>query len=428
MMCEEDPLLNHRNSQDNFYRTSSDRSNYARRFVTSYYRLVSNPQQLETAERRVLSGVVSNYTQEQVRIGAHTTINTLHFQCNCEERRDLPPLVMIHGFGVGLGMFVKNFDDISKHTDVYAIDLLGFGRSSRPNFSRRPEEIIQQYIQSLEDWRAAVGLDKFILLGHSFGGYLSTWYALKHPGRIAKLILVEPWGYPRESVRTEDVDEDENNAEEVGNGNNAEEVGNGNKTEEVGNGNNTEEVGGNGNNTRPRWLTQRNTFRYKVFRFVFGIIRNYLKLFLPFSFVRFGFGIAKPLFKRFRSDLVNSYEYMVDADTLSDYFFHLNGQYPSGEEAFTRLHIPFGWCREPLLPDRIRRMDVSIQLDFIYGQESWMTSKPVKSVTDLIGNEVKLYMVPHSSHHVYANNSVHFNNVVIESINSLLLTQDEHIL
>ena len=52
--------------------------------------------------------------------------------------------------------------------EVYAIDLLGFGRSSRPDFPVSVEGVEEQYVSSLETWRKEVGLDKFILLGNFF--------------------------------------------------------------------------------------------------------------------------------------------------------------------------------------------------------------------------------------------------------------------
>ena len=35
------------------------------------------------------------------------------------------------------------------------------------------------FIDSLEEWRKAKNLSNFILLGHSFGGYVAAKYALK---------------------------------------------------------------------------------------------------------------------------------------------------------------------------------------------------------------------------------------------------------
>lgn len=41
-----------------------------------------------------------------------------------------------------------------------------------------------------QEWRKAQGLDKFILMGHSFGGYVAGCYALAHQERVRRLILV----------------------------------------------------------------------------------------------------------------------------------------------------------------------------------------------------------------------------------------------
>jgi len=60
---------------------------------------------------------------------------------------------------------------------------VGFGRSSRPIFSEDSEEAETQFINILEAWRSKLNLDKMILVGHSFGGFLSFAYSIKHPSR-----------------------------------------------------------------------------------------------------------------------------------------------------------------------------------------------------------------------------------------------------
>lgn len=51
-------------------------------------------------------------------------------------------------------------------------------------------------IESVEAWRKEMQLDKIILLGHSFGGYLAAAYAIQYPERIKHLILADAWGFP----------------------------------------------------------------------------------------------------------------------------------------------------------------------------------------------------------------------------------------
>ena len=116
-------------------------------------------------------------------------------------------LVMLHGYGAGLGFFYRNFEAISRAEGwkVFALDLLGMGRSSRPAFrihAKDKEGKIAEsedwFIDALEEWRIKRGLDRFTLLGHSLGGYLAVAYALKYPGHLNKLILASPVGIPED--------------------------------------------------------------------------------------------------------------------------------------------------------------------------------------------------------------------------------------
>jgi cardiolipin-specific phospholipase len=116
-------------------------------------------------------------------------------------------LVIVHGYGAGLGFFYKNFEGLSrvKGWQLYALDLLGMGRSSRPPFKLKAKQREQQiteaedwFVDSLEEWRIAKKIDRFTLLGHSMGGYMAVAYALKYPGRLNKLILASPVGIPED--------------------------------------------------------------------------------------------------------------------------------------------------------------------------------------------------------------------------------------
>lgn len=91
-------------------------------------------------------------------------------------------------------------------SSVYALDWLGMGRSARVPFiikakrddvAGRVSEAESFFVDSLEEWRQKMNLDKMTLVGHSLGAYFSVVYALKYPTRVNKLILLSPAGVPQ---------------------------------------------------------------------------------------------------------------------------------------------------------------------------------------------------------------------------------------
>lgn len=92
-------------------------------------------------------------------------------------------LIIIHGYGAGLGFFIKNIESIAEeHPDwhIHAIDLPGYGCSTRVNFPFRiPNENYQTveklFTIPLRDWYLSNGIDEnnSITVAHSMGGYLS---------------------------------------------------------------------------------------------------------------------------------------------------------------------------------------------------------------------------------------------------------------
>ena len=114
-------------------------------------------------------------------------------------------LVLTHGFASGLGYFFRNFPHLSvlnmDGISVYAIDWAGKGRSSRtPMKSLHLDDVEDYFVDSLEEWRIKMNIKQMILFGHSFGGYLSTVYAIKYPMNVKTLILCSPVGFPEKPL------------------------------------------------------------------------------------------------------------------------------------------------------------------------------------------------------------------------------------
>lgn len=140
-------------------------------------------------------GVESDYEELFVEVGEDEYIHTVVFEAN-DSLQESVPLVMLHGFACGIPQYYKNYDHLHATRCVYSLDLPGFARSSRVNFTPDPVECEREFVKYLEKWRQAVGLEQFILLGHSFGGFVSCAYAICYPQHVRHLILNDPWGMP----------------------------------------------------------------------------------------------------------------------------------------------------------------------------------------------------------------------------------------
>lgn len=106
-----------------------------------------------------------------------------------------PPLVMLHGYCGGGVVFYKLLSALAPDYHIFMVDLLGMGQSSRPPFyAETTEETEYFFVQALEEFRTLMGLEHFILLGHSFGGYVAGCYALAYPAVVTQLLFLSPVG------------------------------------------------------------------------------------------------------------------------------------------------------------------------------------------------------------------------------------------
>lgn len=100
------------------------------------------------------------------------------------------PFVVLHG---GPGMYHDElypfFLDFARSHRVVFYDQRGNGRSLMSsvdsiNFN------VELLVDDLEQLRRALGIEKLNLIGHSWGGLLAMYYAVEHPDRVKRLIMV----------------------------------------------------------------------------------------------------------------------------------------------------------------------------------------------------------------------------------------------
>ncbi len=99
---------------------------------------------------------------------------------------DLPPLLLLHGFGASLEQWRDNVAELAQYRTVYTIDLLGFGDS------QKAATIFNAALWSdqIHDfWQAWIG-QPVTLIGHSLGALVALNTAVKTPVVVDRLILL----------------------------------------------------------------------------------------------------------------------------------------------------------------------------------------------------------------------------------------------
>jgi pimeloyl-ACP methyl ester carboxylesterase len=104
-----------------------------------------------------------------------------------------PKVLLLHGSGDSAGVFLPLLNAL-QHVRALAVDRPGMGLSDPVDLPR------DGYRESAVAWLGQIldvlELDTSALLGHSGGGMWALWYALAHPERVERLILIGPPGLP----------------------------------------------------------------------------------------------------------------------------------------------------------------------------------------------------------------------------------------
>ena len=114
----------------------------------------------------------------------------IHFVKAGQTRSQRPPLLLIHGFGASTDHWRQNIAELQQDFEVWAIDLLGFGRSAKPNWQYSGN----LWRDQLYDFITEVIGQPAVLAGNSLGGYSALCVAAQYPSATAGLILLNSAG------------------------------------------------------------------------------------------------------------------------------------------------------------------------------------------------------------------------------------------
>ncbi|KAJ4164968.1 hypothetical protein LMH87_006620 [Akanthomyces muscarius] len=366
-------------------------------------------------------------------------------------------LVVVHGYGAGLGFFYKNLEPMSRMPGLklYALDMLGMGNSSRPAFrihaKDREQQVVEAedwFIDALEEWRQKRKIERFTLLGHSLGGYLAVSYALKYPGHLKKLILASPVGIPEDpyavnaSMPEPDVSTLENEFTQdqqqvTENGHDSAAAAKAAAAAAA-----SPKAGGGAPSAPKRpipswlvWLWDANVS--------------------PFSIIR----MTGPLGPRFVSGWTSrrfSHLPAAESRALHDYAFSIFKQKGSGEYALAYILAPGAYARRPVinriqdvgrqpLPGSPAKKETGFPIVFMYGENDWMdvagglaSEEKLKRAKEeaLVratdeekrseNGSVKVVIVPKAGHHLYLDNAEFFNDALQKEMDDVYATSKKN--
>ncbi len=105
-------------------------------------------------------------------------------------------VVLVHGLGGSVENWMHNIDVLAQRHRVYAMDLVGFGRSDKTP----PVKDTDALVQFISDFMDTQNITKAALVGNSLGGGLVLQFALRFPHKVAKLVLADNAGMGRDVI------------------------------------------------------------------------------------------------------------------------------------------------------------------------------------------------------------------------------------
>jgi pimeloyl-ACP methyl ester carboxylesterase len=110
------------------------------------------------------------------------------------DRGEGPPLVLIHGSpGALQGMVATVADALAADHRVVMVDRPGHGWSRPPRHGRHD---VETNVRMLRAGLARLGVERPVLVGHSYGGATALRWAVEHPDEVAGLVLLAPAAFP----------------------------------------------------------------------------------------------------------------------------------------------------------------------------------------------------------------------------------------
>lgn len=109
---------------------------------------------------------------------------------------DGPSLLLVHGTPTWSIEWAAVIDGLRDRFRCIAVDHLGFGLSSRPDAGYAPEDHARRFARFADH----LDLSDVTLVVHDFGGPIALPWAVAHPERVRRVVVINTFGWPVDDV------------------------------------------------------------------------------------------------------------------------------------------------------------------------------------------------------------------------------------
>ncbi len=138
----------------------------------------------------IIAGLMLHTTLAQPKNGGfdYLSIEVFGQTLKYIEKGQGETLILLHGLGSNSERWTQNISKLSKEYNVIALDQIGFGYSDKPLMPYKGSTLVE----FLNEFLVQKNIEKATLIGNSMGGWVSALFAVTHPEKLDKLILVDP--------------------------------------------------------------------------------------------------------------------------------------------------------------------------------------------------------------------------------------------
>ena len=106
---------------------------------------------------------------------------------------DSLPIVLIHGTGASLHTWESWVNELKNKHRIITLDIPAYGLTGPNKTGDYSQDF---YVNFMENFLLKLNIKRCVLGGNSLGGSITWAFALEHPERVGKMILVDAGGYP----------------------------------------------------------------------------------------------------------------------------------------------------------------------------------------------------------------------------------------